>query len=78
MTTQHINHMKNRLEDIETNPHLITFYAKRNCKWCHGRGHQTISTRNKDTNVWTKNTAMCPCVIKAVRKEIKELEQEDG
>lgn len=73
------NHMQQRMNDIRDNPHLITFYANRKCKDCYGRGERTISVSNKFTNfTWVELPQTCPCVAKAVKKEVRELERSDG
>lgn len=69
--------LQQRMRDIIENPHLISFYAKSNCRQCHGRG---IITRNlpDGTGDWHERKDMCECVRKAVRKETKELEADNG
>jgi len=66
-----------RLNDILENPHLLVFYASKKCK-CYGRGYLMMDTRHKDATEWTQSKVVCHCVKKAVDKERKELEQEDG
>jgi len=70
--------LQQRLTDIYENQHLIQFYAKANCRDCHGRGKRTTSVRDNNTNKWSEHTELCPCVKKAVKKELKELEETDG
>jgi len=72
------NILANRLKDILDNPHLLQFYSKEGCGQCLGRGYRSHSTRHKDSTTWTTGKTVCPCVKKAVSKEIKELDQTDG
>ena len=75
--TQNVNHLQQRLNDIYDNPHLLPFYAKGNCKDCHGRGTRKHSVSN-GAGQWVEQTSLCPCVRKAVKREARELEQTDG
>jgi len=72
-----MNYLQQRLNDIQTNPHLLMFYAKSGCKNCNGRGTRTHS-HSTETGNWVERTTLCPCVHKAVKKESKELAQTDG
>jgi hypothetical protein len=76
-TTANPNLLSRRLADILSNPHLLQFYSKSNCRDCKGRGFRVHSIRN-EFNQWVESKTICPCVKKAVSKEIKELEQTDG
>ena len=67
-----------RIDDLITNPHLLTFYAKTRCKDCYGRGVRTITSRVPHTKQWIEDTSICHCVRKAVEKEQRELEKVDG
>jgi hypothetical protein len=69
--------LQQRFKDILENPHLIQFYAKSNCRDCYGRGTRTVSTPN-EIGQWQDRKVLCECVKKAVRKEAKELDQENG
>jgi len=77
MSEANPNHLQQRMEDIEQNPHLITFYSNTKCKDCHGRGYRTVSVPNQ-IGQWVEHRTICHCVKKAVRKEAKALEQSDG
>jgi len=67
-----MNQMQVRLEDIKTNTHLLQFYAKASCKKCRGRGVNEFSvSRGKQVHNYV---LLCDCVIKAVRREVNELQ----
>lgn len=70
-------HLQQRMTDIHENPHLIVFYAQRDCKDCNGRGKRTHSVVN-GFGQWVETDSLCPCVKKAIKKEAKELAQCDG
>ncbi len=57
------------LEDIKANPHLLSFFARHNCKHCRGRGYieREISSGGK----WEKVRNFCDCVYKAINKAAK-------
>lgn len=79
MSTLTPNNLQQRLNDLKDNPHLITFYANSKCKDCLGRGKRQLSVRNEATGFqWVEVEQQCPCVLKAIKKEVKELEKSDG
>jgi hypothetical protein len=67
------------MSDLRDNPHLLPFYASRKCRDCYGRGERTLNVRNEATGFqWVEAKVLCPCVTKAVQKEIKELAGHNG
>ena len=74
------NPLQQRFNDLSDNPHLIRFYANVKCRDCRGRGKRKIDVCSKETgNQWVSvDEEYCPCVIKAIKKEVKELRQSDG
>ena len=72
-----VNLLQHRMNDIQENPHLLMFYAKSSCRDCYGRGTRTHNTPN-GTGQWVERTSLCPCVKKAVQKEVMELAETDG
>lgn len=61
--------LKERLKDLETNPTLISYYIKKGCKRCLGKGIITHSLR--DGLGWTERKVFCECVRKNLREEMK-------
>lgn len=57
-----------RIKDLEENPTLMSFYVKRNCKKCNGKGYININIST--INGWEDTTVVCDCVFKNLKKEM--------
>jgi hypothetical protein len=58
-----------RIQDLETNPTLLSFYTKSKCKQCLGRGKVTRSLRGPFGFV--NQESICKCVYDNLHKEMR-------
>jgi len=61
------------LVELEKNPHLLKIYANKRCKnKCWGSGQQRwVSGKDIITGKDIVETRICPCVLKALKKDMK-------
>ena len=59
-----------RLQDLETNPTLLSFYTKSNCKRCLGKGKITRSVPAFG-GTWNTKEQFCECVYTTLKKEMQ-------
>lgn len=54
------------MAEVRKNPHLAKFYAKKSCRYCHGRG--VLEREIKSEFGWKKHKDLCYCVKKGIEK----------
>lgn len=58
------------MEEVKKNPHLATYYSKKQCKFCHGRG--IIDREFFSEFGWTKKKDICYCAKNGILKHAKQ------
>jgi len=63
----------NMKETVTDNPDMLSFYAKKKCKHCYGRGYITRSMPAQvgDTVGFAKRKEICRCVEKGIDTEAR-------